>query len=74
MVERDCVVGIGIRYGLDGSGIGSRWGQDFLYPSRPAPEAHPAFYATGTGLFLELERPERDANHPPHLASRLKKE
>jgi hypothetical protein len=23
------------RYGLDGPGIESRWGQDFLHPSRP---------------------------------------
>ena len=28
-------VGITTRYGLDGSGIESRWGQDFPHPSRP---------------------------------------
>jgi len=29
-------VGIATDYGLDGSGIESRWGRDFLYLSRPA--------------------------------------
>jgi hypothetical protein len=29
-------VGIATRYGLDGPGIESRWGRDFLHPSRPA--------------------------------------
>ena len=32
---RDCSVGIATRYELDGPGIESRWGRDFLYPSRP---------------------------------------
>ena len=32
----DSVVGIATRYGLDGPGIESRWGQDFSQPSRPA--------------------------------------
>ena len=29
-------VGIATRYGLDGSGIESRWGRDFSHLSRPA--------------------------------------
>ena len=33
---RDSLVGIVTRYGLDSSGIESRWGQDFPHPSRPA--------------------------------------
>ena len=33
---RDSSVGIANRYGLDGPGIESRWGRDFLHPSRPA--------------------------------------
>ena len=28
----------------------------------------------GTGSFLGVKRPERDADHPPHLVPRLKKE
>ena len=30
------VVGIATAYGLDGPGIESRWGRDFLHLSRPA--------------------------------------
>ena len=33
---RDSAVGIATCYGLQGSGIESRWGQDFPHPSRPA--------------------------------------
>jgi hypothetical protein len=35
-VIRDSSVGIATRYGLDSRGIQSRWGRDFLHPSRPA--------------------------------------
>jgi hypothetical protein len=38
---RNTVVGIATRYGLDGPGIESRWGLDFLHPSRPALITHP---------------------------------
>jgi hypothetical protein len=38
LMGRDSVVGIATLYGLDGPGIESRWGQDFLHPSRPALE------------------------------------
>jgi hypothetical protein len=37
-VEQDSVVGIAIRYGLDGPGIESRYGRDFPHASRPALE------------------------------------
>jgi hypothetical protein len=33
---RDSLVGVATRYGLDGPGIGSRWGQDFPHSYRPA--------------------------------------
>jgi hypothetical protein len=33
---RESSVGIVIRYGLDGLGIESRWGQNFPHSSRPA--------------------------------------
>ena len=33
--DRDSVVGIATRYGLETPGIESRWGLDFLHPSRP---------------------------------------
>jgi hypothetical protein len=35
-IGRDSSVGIATHYGLDGPGIESRWGRDFLHPSRPA--------------------------------------
>jgi len=34
-VGRDSIVTIANRNGLDGPGIESRWGQDFLHPSKP---------------------------------------
>jgi hypothetical protein len=34
-VDRDSVVGIATRYGLDSPGIESRWGRDFPQSSRP---------------------------------------
>jgi len=33
---RKAWAGIATHQGLDGTGIRSRWGQDFLHPSRPA--------------------------------------
>jgi len=40
-VNRICAVGIAIRYGIDGPGNESRWGRDFLYPSKSDPR-HPS--------------------------------
>jgi hypothetical protein len=36
VVGWDSLVGIAIRCGLDGPAIETRWGRDFLHPSRPA--------------------------------------
>jgi len=36
MVGPGSIGGIAIRYGLEGPGIGLRWGRDFLQPSSPA--------------------------------------
>ena len=36
IVGRDSVVGIATHFGLDGPGIESRWGSDFLHPSGTA--------------------------------------
>jgi len=43
-------------------------------PVQTGPGAHPAFYTMGTGPLPEVKRPGRGADHPPHLAPRLKKE
>jgi hypothetical protein len=36
IVDRNRSVGIASGYGLNDPGIDSRWGRDFLHPSRPA--------------------------------------
>jgi hypothetical protein len=46
IVGRDSVVGIATQFGLDGPGIESRWGSDFLHPS-----GHTASYTMGSGSF-----------------------
>ena len=47
----DSSVGIATRYGLDGTGIESRWGARFSAPVQTGPGAHSAFCTTGTGSF-----------------------
>jgi len=50
-VGRDNLLGIATRYGLDGSGVDSRWGARFSAPFRTGPGAHPAFYtASAPGI------------------------
>jgi len=45
-------VGIAIGYGLDGTGIESRWGgARFSAPVQTGPGAHPASCTMGTGSF-----------------------
>ena len=56
ILGRISIVGIAIRYELDGPGIESRWGRDF---------PHPSSYTMGTGSFLGVKRPGRGADHPP---------
>jgi len=46
---RDCVVSIATRYGLNGTGIESRWEARFSAPVQTGPGAHPASYTRGTG-------------------------
>ena len=51
MVDWVGVVGIATRYGLDGSGIESRWRRDFPHPSRPALEPTKPPIQCVVGLF-----------------------
>jgi hypothetical protein len=66
-------VGIAARYGLDGPKIDPD-GARFSAPVQTGPAAHPASYTMGTGSFPGVKRPGRVVDHPPHLASRLRKE
>jgi len=62
---RDSSVGIATRYGLDGSGIESRWGARFSDPVQTGPGTHLASYTMGTGSFPGVKRPGRGVDHPP---------
>jgi hypothetical protein len=68
-------VGTVTRYVLEGPGIESRWGRDFLHPSRPAlgPNQTPIQWVPG--LFPRVKAAGCVAlTTYPHLAPRLKKE
>jgi len=52
-------VGTATGYGLDGSGIESRWGARFSVSVQTGPGAHPASCKMSTGSFLE-ERAARE--------------
>jgi hypothetical protein len=69
---RDSSVGIATRYGLDGPGIESRWGQGFSAAIQTGPGAHPATYTMGTGSFLGVKRPGRGVDHPPPFSAEVK--
>jgi hypothetical protein len=66
-------VGIATDYRLDGTGIESQWGRDFLHLSRPAlgPTQPPTLWVLGQSWGVKL--PGCGITHP-HLAHRLKKE
>jgi len=67
-------VGVATRYGLDGLGIESRWGE--IFRTRPdRPWGPPCFLYNGYRVsFPGVKRPGRGVYHPPLLAPRLKKE
>ena len=60
------VVGIATGYGLDGSGIESRWGQDFPHLSRPAlgPTQPPRTMGTGSFSGVKCDRGVTLTPHP----------
>jgi len=68
-VGRDSAVCIATCYRLDGP-VGAR----FSAPVFTGTWVHPDSYTMGTGSFAEVKRPGRGADHPPHLALRLKNE
>jgi hypothetical protein len=64
-------VSIATGYGLDGTGIDSRWGRDFF--TRPVrPWGPPRLLYNGYRVFPGVKRAGRGADHPPLLAPRLR--
>jgi hypothetical protein len=57
------VVSIATRYGLEGTGIESRW-ERFSAPVQTGPGAHHASYTMGTGSFPRVKRPGHGVDHP----------
>jgi hypothetical protein len=64
-VDRDSVVVIGTRCGVDGSGIESRWERDFSALVQTGPGAHPASFTVGAGSFPSVKRLGRGVDNPP---------
>jgi hypothetical protein len=69
---RDSSVGIANRYGLDGSGIESRWGRDFQHPSRTTlgPTQPPIQWVPV--FFPGVRRPGRGVDHSPPANAEVK--
>jgi len=72
----DSSVGIATCYRLGGPGIESWFGGGgrFSASVQTDPGARAASYTMGTGFFPGVKHPGRGVDHPPLLASRLKKE
>jgi hypothetical protein len=64
-------VGVATGYKLDGMGIESWWGRDFLHTSRPA---LPASCTMGTRFFLGVKWLGRGADHPAPLSAEVENE
>jgi len=72
-MDRDSSVGTATRYGLEGLGIESRWGRDFLRPSKPGLKPTPLLY-NGYRVFPGGKATGGGVEHTSHLAPRLRKE
>jgi hypothetical protein len=71
-VGRDSSVGIATRYGLDGTGIESRWRRDFPQPSIPSLGLTQPPIQWVSGLFPVVKRPELRVDHPPPSSTEVK--
>ena len=62
--DQDSSVSIATRYGLDGPGIESRWGE--IFRTRPdRPWGPPSLLYNGYGVFPGVKAAGRGADHPP---------
>jgi hypothetical protein len=74
-VGRDSEVSIATRYGLDGPGLKSRWGEEIFRTRPDRPWGPPSLlYNRYRISFPGVKRQERAVNHDPHLAPRAKKD
>ena len=69
---RNRVDGMANRYGVECSGIESRWGEDIPHLSRPTLETTQSTCTMGSGSFPEVKRPGRGADHPPSSSAEVK--
>jgi len=68
---RDSSVGISTSHRLDGPGIETWWGRDFLHPSRQD-LGLPSLLYNGYRVFLGVRRLERSVEHPPPYNAEVK--
>jgi len=73
-VDRDMILGIATRYGLDGPEIEHRWGREFPYRSRPAIDSRGSLHNGDRVLFPGVNQPGRRVGHPTPSSPKLKKE
>jgi hypothetical protein len=70
---RDNAVGIATRYGLEGPGIESRWGEIFrTYSDRL--RGQPSLLYNGYRVFPGVKAAGRDTDHTPPSSAEVKKE
>jgi hypothetical protein len=71
-VGRDSSVGIATGYGLDGPGIDSWWGRDFLHQSRSTLGLTQPPTQMGIGSFSGVKQPGLGVDHPPLSSTEVK--
>jgi hypothetical protein len=72
VMGQDSSVGIASRYGLDGPGIESQWGEIFSAPVQTGHGAHPASYTMGTESFPGIKRSGHGVDHPSQSKAEVK--
>ena len=68
----DSVVRIANRYGLDSTGIKSRWGTRSYAPIHTASGAHPASCTMATVFFLVVQHLRGDVDQPYPSSTEIK--
>ena len=72
IVDRDSTVDMATRYGMEGPGIGFRWGRYFPHPSIPALGTTQPPIKWVPGLFSGGKRLGRGVDHPPPTSAEVK--